>query len=329
MAFAEAGAPLEARAVAQTVVQIGVQALEREAAVGGGVAGRVVGRVVAEGLIDRADAARGALADDQQRLQHQAHAVVATPLQPARGVRTLAVFLAAKRAVAHQHRFAGGQVDVLTPRFAAVGELALEQRQRAVDDPVAEHVVACPLHTRRHQPVLDLHAEVEVVELLAEALAQHDVDRARDRSRAGLGGGSAQDLDALDLLGRNRVERKAGRDALTVDQDLRVAAAHAAHARVAAAARRAGHGDAGQALQYLKRVAVAEALDLLSPDHDLGGGGLSALLGVAGASAGDLDALRRCGRWGGSGRGRRRRVLRLGAQRRGRHGERQSAQGGS
>jgi hypothetical protein len=47
----------------------------------------------------------------------------------------------------------------------------------------------------------------------------------------------AQDLDAFDLVGLDRVEREAARHALAVDQDLRVAVAQAAHVRRAAAAR--------------------------------------------------------------------------------------------
>jgi hypothetical protein len=41
------------------------------------------------------------------------------------------------------------------------------------------------------------------------------------------------------------------------------------------------HGDAGQPLEHLAHGAVAEALDLLAADDDLGGRGLAALLGVA------------------------------------------------
>ena len=44
------------------------------------------------------------------------------------------------------------------------------------------------------------------------------------------------ELDALDHVGRDLLDREARRRALAVDEDLRVAAAHAAHAQVAAAA---------------------------------------------------------------------------------------------
>jgi hypothetical protein len=58
---------------------------------------------------------------------------------------------------------------------------------------------------------------------------------------------------------------------------------------------------AGQALEHLTDRAVAEAFDLLAPDHDLGGSGLAALFVVAFAAAGDLDPLRRAGLPGRAG----------------------------
>src|SRR5206468_7422337 len=106
----------------------------------------------------------------------------------------------------------------------------------------------------------------------------------------GLGGGRAVDLDALDLLGIDRVDRETGRHALAVEQDLRVAVAEAAHADLPAAAGPALDGDAGQALEDVAERRIAEALDLLAADHDLRGGRLAALLHVVGPAAGDLDA---------------------------------------
>src|SRR5262249_8886229 len=79
----------------------------------------------------------------------------------------------------------------------------------------------------------------------AQRLAQHDVDRAGDGPRAGLGGGSAVDLDALDLVRRQGLDREPARHALAVDEDLRVAVAHAAHAHPAAPARAARERHAG------------------------------------------------------------------------------------
>ncbi len=139
---------------------------------------------------------------------------------------------------------------------------------------------------------LVLAADLQVVQLPGVALARDDVDGAADRARAGLRGGRAQDLDALDLLRAQRIDRKARRHAVAVEQDLRVAGAQAAKADLPAAARRAAERDAGQALQDLAERGVALALDLVAADDDLRRGRLAALLGVAAAAAGDFDALR-------------------------------------
>ena len=147
--------------------------------------------------------------------------------------------------------------------------------------------------------VLDREAHSQVVDPLLEAFARDDVDRAGDRARAGLGRRRAQDFDALNLLGGQRVDRESRRHALAVEQDLRVAAAEPAQADVSAASRRALHRHAGQAFEQLTDGAVAVALDLVAADDDLRGSGLAALFGVVGAAAGDLDAIElrgsRCG----------------------------------
>ena len=88
--------------------------------------------------------------------------------------------------------------------------------------------------------------------------------------------------------GRQRIEREARRHPLAVEQDLRVAAAEAAQADRAAAPGPALDRDAGQALQDVAERRVAEAIDLLAADDDLGGGRLAPLLHVVGAAAGDL-----------------------------------------
>ena len=87
------------------------------------------------------------------------------------------------------------------------------------------------------------------------------------RLRAGLGGGRALDLDALDLVRRDLVDGKTGRHALAVDQDLREAAAHAAHAQLAA-----GDVDARQALEHVAELGVAVLVQLVAAVELLGDG---------------------------------------------------------
>jgi hypothetical protein len=145
-------------------------------------------------------------------------------------------------------------------------------------------------------------ADAPVVQPLLEAFARDDVDGAGDGARAGFGGGRAQHFDAIDLLGRQAVQAEARRQALAVDQQLREAAAQPAHARRTAAAGCAGRGDAGQAAQHLAHGGVAEFFDLVAADHDLGGGGLAAQIGVGFAAADDFHLLACRGRWCGAWR---------------------------
>ena len=71
--------------------------------------------------------------------------------------------------------------------------------------------------------VLQANTDPKVVEALAVAAAGHDVDGAADGAGTGFSSRSAQDLDALDLLGREFVERKAARCRLAINQDLGIA----------------------------------------------------------------------------------------------------------
>ena len=148
--------------------------------------------------------------------------------------------------------------------------------------------VARPRRRRLQLAVLVRRGQAHVVDAPGVAAARDDVDRAGDRARAGLGRRRAQDLDPLDLVGRQRIEREARRHALAVEQDLGVAVAEAAQADRAAAARPALDRDAGQALEDVAEGRVAEAIDLLAADDDLGGGRVAPLLDVVGAAAGDL-----------------------------------------
>ncbi len=290
MPMAQAGAPFQPRAVtAEAVVEVEVEALHRKTAVAERVAARVVERRAGE----RAAAACIGIAGDQHRGERETLAGLAAPLQARPRMQAGTFSCRAIDASGREHGRAAVAIDIGAVRRGLVDEGTLEQRQRAVDDPLAaQGVIARPRHAARGLAVFVLQVGIDVVDPFAEAFAQHDVDRAGDRACAGLRGRCAQDLDALDLLGRDRFEREAAGDTLAIDQDLRESAAHAAQPRRAAAPGCAGDRHAGQALQDFERVAVTEALDLLAADDDLGGSRLAALLAVAAAAAGDFDALR-------------------------------------
>jgi hypothetical protein len=68
--------------------------------------------------------------------------------------------------------------------------------------------------------VLQACTKAKIVELFAVAAAGDDVDGAGNGAGTGLGGGCAQDFNALDLLRREFVQREAARRRLAVDQDL-------------------------------------------------------------------------------------------------------------
>ena len=172
-------------------------------------------------------------------------------------------------------------------RRAAVVALVVVGRERVVDRPRPLGDVARPRGRGLDLAVLVGSGEAHVVDPLVVAVARDDVDGAGDRPSPGLGGRRAQDLDPLDLVGRDRIERKARRHTLAVEQDLGVAVAEAAQPDRTAAAGAALDRHAGQALQHVAERRVAEAVDLLAADDDLGGGRLAALLHVVGPGAGD------------------------------------------
>ena len=231
---------------------------------------------------------------DRQRFARLAQ----PPLQPRAGVHAATQALRQPRLAPQIDHLGAGLVLGAGRDLGRAARAALEDRPREVPAQAGAGVVACPGQARRQFAALAVDPDAQLVDALAQRLAQHDIDRAGDRARAGLGGRRAQDLDALDQLGRDLLEREAGRDRLAVDQQPRVAAAQPAHPRRAAAARRAAGRDPRQAAQHLAQAAVAEGLDLLPVDDDLGRGRAPARrVGVV-AAAGDLDALRRFGRGG-------------------------------
>jgi hypothetical protein len=121
----------------------------------------------------------------------------------------------------------------------------------------------------------------------ARALAQHDIHRAGDRLGRKLGAGRAHDFDALDQVGRQVVQREAGRRLFAVDQELGIAAAQAAHLQLDAAPI-VHHRHAGNAFQDIEGAGVAIAFDVGAADHDLHGGVVAPRI-VAGDAAFHLD----------------------------------------
>ena len=64
------------------------------------------------------------------------------------------------------------------------------------------------------RPRSSVAPDPDIVAALTQRFAQDDVDRAGDRPRAGLRGRRAIDLDPLDHVGRQLVDREAAADAL-------------------------------------------------------------------------------------------------------------------
>ena len=312
----DAGARLDPAAVGQHLGADRVQPGQREAALAAARARLVRSRRRADGLFEPARTPARAFAVDQQGHQRQRRAAFAAPLQTAAGmdvpapvVHVVGLALCQRERLGGQLACLGGDERVASKMLACGGD------REVVGQLFAQAVVAGPGEARTQRAVLDIGGELEVVQALAKPFAGDDVDGAGDRPRAGLGGRRAQDLDPLDLLGRQRIDREPRRDAFAVEQDLRIARPQPAHADRAAAAGPALHRHAGQALQQIADRAVAEALDLVAADHDLGSGRLAPLLRVVGPGRGDFDRLQ--GGGGGRGGGLRRR-WRLGSQQAGR-----------
>jgi len=132
--------------------------------------------------------------------------------------------------------------------------------------------------------------ELEVVRHTPASLAQHDVDRARNRTGSGLGGRGTQDFDALDLFRRELLDGEPGRHTLSIQQDLRVTVAQAPHADRATTSRRAAHGDTRQAFEHIGNRGITLLLDLFATNDNLAGRGLAPGFGVVVAVAADFDA---------------------------------------
>ena len=330
--LADAGPRLDPAAAGDATVPLRIQPRERVAAAAFGRA-----RVVRHRIARRHDVGtrlretplpmRAARAVDEDRRQVDlVDAALAAPLQAAGRVQAVAAL--AHRAVVDlaKPRAAVVETVVLREGRAAAVAVLRERGQRVVDGPVAGDDVARPRDRGLQRLVLPRRCQAQVVDALAVALARDDVDRAGDRARSGLGGRCTQDLDPLDLVGRERVEREARRHALAVEQDLGVAVAQATQADRAVAAGPSLDRHAGQALEHVAERRVAEAVDLLAADDDLGRGRVAPLLDVVGAAAGDLHrrevlavaGFRRwrwcgcgCGCFGRCGSGRRGRRWRL------------------
>ena len=168
------------------------------------------------------------------------------------------------------------ECPLLEDRIVAEREAVHVHRQRPRDraglvGPLAREVLA-------RTAVCGRSAHLELALQRARGPLEHNVDGARHRLRAELGRRAADDLDALDHVRRDVVQREAGRHALAVHQDLRVPGAKAAHPhRPATAAGTHVDGDSRKPLQDLQEVVVAILRDLVGVDDDLGGGRLAPL----------------------------------------------------
>ena len=234
----------------------------------------------------------------QEGLRSERVAVLEIPVQARRQVKV------AEGAVFHADRAARLGLDA----GVAVGILehgggALEAFVRAAARDRVRHLAdlvrQLQVHVRpAHAAAGAAHADLDFALAGADRLFQHDVDGAGHRLGRELGAGGAQHFDAFDDIRRQRLDREAGRRPLAVDQDLRVAGAHAAHADFAAAAIAAVDGDAGHALEDVGDAGVAVFDDLFLVDHDLGGGVVAARIVGLGRAL-HFDALHRLPELGG------------------------------
>jgi len=206
-------------------------------------AGLGVGRR-ADRLVDRGLAVAAAAHHVQEGLQLQCFTWRQLELQARIGKQSApAAFTLDMLQLVERGR--AGRVQPQRAGVGLVGSVALEDRGAQV---VAQRVglaVVLPVGAGLGLLTVDARTQAELMRLALEVAAHDDVDGAGDGARAVLGHRRAHDLDALDLVGRDRVEREARRHALAVDQDLGVAAAHAAHAHLPAAPRRAAQRDTG------------------------------------------------------------------------------------
>ena len=186
--------------------------------------------------------------------------------------------------------------------------IVAEQRAGHRIREIAVAVGQLQIDAGRETHVAALYAQLELALRCFDGLFQHHVDGAGDRLRAVLGAGRVQNLDALDHVGRQGVEREAGRRPFAVEQDLRIAAAQAAHADFTARAPgRAGHGNAGQALEHVGDIRVAILEDFLAADDHLAGRIVAARIiaaaldfdGLHGGRSGFIGLQRRGGVIGG------------------------------
>ena len=184
------------------------------------------------------------------------------------------------------------------------------KRQGVVARPLLSIVVLDDRCCGRHIAALKRRAYFQLGGHALAALARDDVDGACNGLRPRLGRGCAVNFHTLNHLGREGLDRKARRHALTVQQNLCVALAQATHANAATPARRTTQSDARHALQNFAKVSVPLTLNLFSSNHNFAGGRFAALLGFVVTPAGDFNAAHVR-----SGCSRRRRLLRQSGER--------------
>ena len=185
---------------------------------------------------------------------------------------------------------------------AVIGTSAVHRRQRERPAQGLGFEVVHPIELVGALSMLLAAGDLQIVRIGPLPFTQHDVDRACDGLRPGFGGRCTQNLDALDLLWRQRIHRKTRRHALTVQQNLCVAATQATHADGPAPARCALHRHTRQTLENIAQGGIALLLDLFTTDHDFGGRRLPPHFGVVVAIATNLNLteIGHCGRgrWG-------------------------------
>ena len=228
-------------------------------------------------------AAAGQAAQVDQALPRQAAFVRQRPLQPGRQLQRIGGDALGKRRMAqHRGRAIGRVFAVPFVKQALAPRVAQRAGQRIRQAPVAVR----PLHggAAGGHAMAARGAQLEGALAPPRGLLQHDVDGTGDRLGGKLRRGGAHDLDALDQLRVQRVERKTGRHGHAIEHDQGIALAQPAQLELPALPRRGlrADGNAGQALQGVGQAALALAQQFLAADDDGGNGVAAPLLRRAG-----------------------------------------------
>ena len=157
----------------------------------------------------------------------------------------------------------------------AVQTAPLKQGNRKVVGPLPDTLPVGVAQTRCRANGAVAQTCAQLTLQAARCLTQDDVDASCNRLCALVGGWRAADFDAFDLRGVELIVLKPGRGRFTVEQNQGVTRAKPAHPWSAIL-----HAHARQALQHIQQVAVAEAIELVSPVNLLGYRRLTTKFGV-------------------------------------------------